>query len=183
MKFLFGIVTGILIVAGAAAFVIASGRFPVAATNPPSDLEKAVATLALRRSVARLAPRAENPVKAAPEVLAKGLGHYRSMCLTCHGAGTVDPSPIGEGLNPPAPDLTQRSVQSKTDAELFWIVQNGIRMTGMPAFGPTHEDQEIWTLVTFMRHLPELTAGEEAALESGRATEETEKAKKTEKPE
>ena len=57
MKFLFGIVTGILIVAGAAVFVIASGRFPVAATNPPSDLEKAVATLAVRRSVARLAPR------------------------------------------------------------------------------------------------------------------------------
>ena len=66
------------------------------------------------------------------------------MCLTCHGAGTVDPSEIGEGLNPPAPDLTQPSVQSKTDGELFWIVQNGIRMTGMPAFGPTHKDEEIW---------------------------------------
>lgn len=171
MKFLFGIVTGILIVAGAAVFVIASGRFPVAATNPPGDLEKAVATLAVRRSVARLAPREENPVKATPETLAKGLAHYRSMCLTCHGAGTVDPSEIGEGLNPPAPDLTQPSVQSKTDGELFWIVQNGIRMTGMPAFGPTHKDEELWTLVVVMRHLPELTRAEEAELEKGREKE------------
>lgn len=185
MKFLLGIVTGLVIVAAAGAFVIASGAFPVAATIPPSGLEKTVATLAVRRSVAKRAPRAENPVKAAPESLAKGLAHYRSMCLTCHGAGTVDPSAIGEGLNPPAPDLTQPSVQSMTDGELFWIVQNGIRMTGMPAFGPTHEDPEIWTLVTFMRHLPELTADEEAALEQGRATETPEKTKpaKTEKPE
>ena len=84
MKFLLGIVTGLVIVAAAGAFVIASGAFPVAATIPPSGLEKSVATLAVRRSVAKRAPRAENPVKAAPDVLAKGLAHYRSMCLTCH---------------------------------------------------------------------------------------------------
>ena len=83
----------------------------------------------------------------------------------------MDPSEIGEGLNPPAPDLTQPSVQSKTDGELFWIVQNGIRMTGMPAFGPTHKDEELWTLVAFMRHLPELTRAEEAELEKGREKE------------
>ncbi len=166
MKFLFGIVTGLLLMAAAAVFVIASGTVSVGATAPVSDLERAVATLAVNRSVARRAPKTENPVKTTPETLAKALTHYKSMCLTCHGAGAVSPSAIGEGLNPPAPDLTQPSVQKRTDGELFWLVQNGLRMTGMPAFGPTHKEEDLWALVAFLRHLPELTTAEEAALEA-----------------
>ncbi len=165
MKFLLGIVFGIAGVAAAAAFVIATGAVSIGAIDPPGDLEKKVAAFAVDRSVARRAPRTANPVTATPENLAKALAHYRTMCLTCHGAGSVDPSAIGEGLNPPAPDLTQPSVQKRTDGELFWLVQNGIRMTGMPAFGPTHKDEDIWALVAFLRHLPELTTEEEAALE------------------
>ena len=168
MRFLLGIVTGLLLVAAAAVFLIATGAIPIAATKPPSDLEQRVAKLALGRSLARHAPSTANPVKASPEVLAKALTHYRSMCLTCHGAGSVDPSAIGEGLNPPAPDLSQPSVQKRTDGELFWVIQNGIRMTGMPAFGPSHKDEELWELVAFLRHLPELTSEEESALEGAR---------------
>ena len=167
MRFLFGFVAGVAAVLIAAGFVIASGTVSVGATAAISGVERSIAQIAVGRSVARRAPRTENPVKATPDVLAKGLTHYKSVCVTCHGAGSVDPSAIGEGLNPPAPDLTQRSVQSRTDGELFWIVQNGIRMTGMPAFGPTHKDDEIWTLVAFLRHLPELSRDEEDALESG----------------
>ena len=166
MKLLSGMIVGVSLVAAAIAFVIASGTFPVAATAPVSKMESTVAQFALDRAVARRAPKTANPVPATPENLAKALPHYRSMCLTCHGAGSVDPSAIGEGLNPPAPDLTTPSVQGRTDGELFWLVQNGIRMTGMPAFGPTHKDEEIWALVTFLRHLPELTSEEEAALEA-----------------
>ena len=165
MRFLLGFVAGIAAVAIAAGVVIVSGTVSFGATAPISGIERAAATIAVDRSVARRAPRTANPVAASPETLAKGLSHYKAMCVTCHGAGAVDPSPIGEGLNPPAPDLTQKSIQSRTDGELFWIVQNGIRMTGMPAFGPTHKDEEIWTLVTFLRHLPELSSEEEAALE------------------
>ena len=168
MRFLLGIVTGLLLLGAAAIFAIGTGRIPIAATQPPSDLEQRLAKLALSRSLARRAPSTANPVKATPETIAKALTHYRSMCLTCHGAGTVDPSAIGEGLNPPAPDLSQPSVQKRTDGELFWLIQNGIRMTGMPAFGPTHKDEELWELVAFLRHLPELTTAEEAALEGSR---------------
>src|SRR5262245_24990522 len=166
MRFLLGFVVGVAAVVVAAGFVIASGAVSMGATAPISGVERSLAQIAVGRSVARRAPHTENPVKATPEMLAKGLTHYKAMCMTCHGAGSVDPTAIGEGLNPPAPDLTQRSVQSRTDGELFWIVQNGIRMTGMPAFGPTHKDDEIWTLVTFLRHLPELSNDEEEALES-----------------
>ncbi|MGZ5427164.1 MAG: c-type cytochrome, partial [Thermoanaerobaculia bacterium] len=122
------------------------------------------AAFAVDRSVARRAPRTANPVGATPDTRAAGLRHYRAMCVTCHGAPGIDASEIGEGLNPPAPDLTLPRVQGRTDGELFWLVQNGLRMTGMPAFGPTHPEEEIWKIVAFMRHLPELTPEEEKAL-------------------
>ena len=86
--------------------------------------------------------------------------------MLCHGAPGVDASEAGEGLNPPAPDLTLARIQKRTDGELFWILQNGIRMTGMPAFGPTHKDDELWKMVAFLRHLPQLTPEEEKALQT-----------------
>lgn len=164
MKFLSGLVAGVVLLALAAGLVIASGVMSVGATSPPGDLEKKLATFAVDRSVARRAPRRPNPTAPTAENRAAGLVHYKSMCVTCHGAPGVDPSEIGEGLNPPAPDLTLPKVQARTDGELFWIVQNGLRMTAMPAFGPTHRDEEIWKIVAFLRHLPELTKEEEKAL-------------------
>lgn len=164
MKFLSGIVAGFVILALAAGVVIATGSFNVAATIPPGKLEKRLAGFALGRSVSRRAPRSANPLAISPEVLQAGLAHYRQMCVTCHGAPGVDASQIGEGLNPPATDLTLPRVQDRSDGELFWIVQNGIRMTGMPAFGPTHKEMEIWKMVAFLRHLPEITPEEERQL-------------------
>ncbi len=164
MKFLAGILTGVLLLAlGAAAFFL-SGTFNVAATVHPGKLEKKAAGLVLDRSVAHRAPKTSNPVVPSPEALRTGLEHYRGMCVTCHGAPGVDASEIGVGLSPPAPDLTLARVQARTDGELFWLVSHGIRMTGMPAFGPTHENEEIWKIVAFLRHLPEITAEEERQL-------------------
>ena len=117
--------------------------------------------------MARRAPKTANPAAASPDVLRTGLAHYRGMCVTCHGAPGVDPSEIGMGLNPPAPDLTVTKVQSRTDGELFWLVSHGIRMTGMPAFGPTHEDEEIWKIVAFLKHLPEIGPEEQKVLRAG----------------
>ena len=104
---------------------------------------------------------------AGPESWNEGLDHYRENCVVCHGAPGVDAGEIGEGLNPPAPDLTLPRIQARTDGELFWIVGNGIRTTGMPAFSPTHKPEQIWKIVAFVRHLPELS---DAELESLRAS-------------
>jgi mono/diheme cytochrome c family protein len=120
----------------------------------------------VNRAAARRAPKKSNPFRSEPERLKAGLEGYRTLCVGCHGAPGVDPSPIGDGLNPPAPDLTLARVQERSDGELFWLVQNGIRMTGMPAFGPTHREEQIWEIVAFLRHLPELTPEEERALGS-----------------
>jgi mono/diheme cytochrome c family protein len=139
--------------------------------KPPGALEKRLAGIALDRAVAKRAPDRKNPVAASPETLARALRGYREMCVVCHGAPGVDPSEIGEGLNPPAPDLTLPRVQARTDGELYWIVSNGIRMTGMPAFGPTHKEEAIWRMVAFVRHLPELSKEEEKALTTTEAEE------------
>jgi mono/diheme cytochrome c family protein len=159
-----GVIAGLLLLGLAAAVVVLSGLFNVSAIAPPSAIEKRLAEVALDRSVARRAPKGPNPFAASPGGLQGGIAHYKEMCVFCHGAPGVDASEAGEGLNPPAPDLSLAKVQKRTDGELFWILQNGIRMTGMPAFGPTHKDEEIWKIVAFLRHLPKLTPEEEKAL-------------------
>ena len=165
MRLLIGMLLGIVLVVAGAIAVVVTGAFNTSAAIPAGGFEKAIAGLALNRSVARRAPKASNPISGA-DVVRAGLAHYREMCVTCHGAPGVDASEAGEGLNPPAPDLTLARVQRRTDGELFWIVQQGVRMTGMPAFGPTHKDQEIWKIVAFLRHLPQITKDEQAALKA-----------------
>lgn len=164
MRFLLGILTGFLLLAFGAGAFVALGLFNVSANIPPSAMEKRIAGFTLDRSLQRRAPKVENPLAKSPDAVRGGMAHYKEMCVQCHGAPGVDASEAGEGLNPPAPDLTLAKIQKRTDGELFWILQNGIRMTGMPAFGPTHKDEELWKMVAFMRHLPELTDEEERAL-------------------
>jgi mono/diheme cytochrome c family protein len=171
MKFLSGFLTALLILVVAVSAAVLSGSFNTAASVPAGAFEKRVATLALDRSVARRAPRASNPLKPSPDVLKDGLAHYKEMCVICHGAPGVDAGEVGEGLNPPAPDLTLAKVQKRSDGELYWIVQNGIRMTGMPAFGVTHKEDQLWRIVTFVRHLPELKPEEQKVLKSAEAEE------------
>jgi mono/diheme cytochrome c family protein len=166
MKVLAGMILAVLLLAGAVAATIAVGLFNTAATVAPSRLEKQLARWAVDRAADRRAPKKSNPFRSEPERLKEGFEHYRQMCVSCHGAPGVDPSAVGEGLNPPAPDLTLVRIQEKSDGELFWLIQNGIRMTGMPAFGPTHRDEQIWEIVAFLRHLPEITPEEEKALGS-----------------
>jgi len=168
MRFLAGVLVGIALLGAAAVFLLASGLFEVAAAVPPGSLETHLARFALDRSVSRRASNTTNPVARDADALRAGREHYKEMCVACHGAPGVDPSEIGEGLNPPAPDLTLERVQRRSDGELFWIVQNGIRMSGMPAFGATHKERQIWEIVAFLRHLPSITPEEEKALAAGR---------------
>src|SRR5215471_11713478 len=125
MKVFGGILIGIVIVLLGAFTVAATGAFDVSAISPPSKFEKKVADFTLRRSVARRAPRTPNPQAKSPEVWRAGLAHFKENCVMCHGAPGVDESEFGQGLNPPAPDLTLPGIQKMSDGELFWIVSNG----------------------------------------------------------
>jgi hypothetical protein len=89
----------------------------------------------------------------------------------CHGAPGIPATEIAKGLNPPPPSLG--SEESDTpDGELFWVTKHGIRLTSMPAFGPTHTDEEIWKIVAFVRHLPDLTPEERNSLREASEGEE-----------
>lgn len=126
---------------------------------------------ASRRSIAHHAKDASNPFRDDIAALAVGLDHYKDNCLACHAAPGFASSELAQGLNPLAPKLTTDRIQKMSDGELFWVVSNGIRMTGMPAFSPTHDEDEIWKMVAFVRHLKGLTDEEKAELGAGRADE------------
>src|SRR6202162_5408719 len=170
MKFIAGILIGILLVLGAVFFVAWSGGYTVAATSLPGKTETKFAAFALNRAIQKRAPVKANPF-TKPEDVRAGLVHYKENCLDCHGAPGVEESEFGKGLHAPAPDLLVPAMQRMRDGELFWVVSNGIRMTGMPAFSPTHKEEEIWKIVAFVRHLPEVTTEEQKILKAGREEE------------
>ena len=143
-----------------AGIVLAAGLVDFSASTPPGRLEERLATFALNRSIERHASKGTNPLARSPAAVAAGLALFQTHCVACHGAPGVDPTEGGASLNPPAPGLTLARVQARSDGELQWIVSNGIRMTGMPAFGASRSDEDIWQLVAALRRLPRLSPEE-----------------------
>jgi mono/diheme cytochrome c family protein len=139
-----------------AVVVIQTGVYDVAATIPHHAFTEKVLSTTMDRSVHKHAAGIEVSATYDSPDLDEGFEHYHEMCVTCHGAPGVEKSEVGEGLNPPAPDLS-KSVTDLSPQEVFWILKNGIKMTGMPAFGPTHDDEKLWDLTAFVKRLPEMT--------------------------
>jgi mono/diheme cytochrome c family protein len=110
----------------------------------------------------------ENPSSLSPELLADARAHYADHCAVCHandGSGQTD---MGQGMWPKAPDMRLAPTQDLTDGELFWIIENGIRFTGMPGWGTDTAEGEAasWHLVHFIRHLPEISQAELEEIET-----------------
>lgn len=100
----------------------------------------------------------KNPVEATDLSIAEARDHFADHCAVCHGNRGDGETQINAGLYPPAPDMRQRETQDLSDGELFYIVKNGVRFTGMPGWGGSDEDN--WKLVLFVRHLSQLTKQE-----------------------
>jgi len=109
----------------------------------------------------------KNPVPLTPEVLAEARAHFADHCAQCHGNDGRGMTSIGQSFYPKAPDLTLAESQSQSDGALFATIENGIRLTGMPAWGDGTAESAYgsWTLVHFIRHLPKLTAEELSRME------------------
>ena len=103
-----------------------------------------------------------NPVLLTPEVLKEARAHFADHCATCHANTGSGQTVIGKNVYPKAPDLRLSDTQDMSDGEMFFIIQNGIRFTGMPAFGTgdSSQDTDSWKLVHFIRHLPRLSPAE-----------------------
>lgn len=138
-----------------------TGIFDVAASQSDLWPAKHFLNTTMRVSVEHRASAIQLPSYSLqdPKVIAMGLNHFHEMCVSCHSAPGVERSEAGQGLNPKAPDLSKAS-KYWTPQQLFWIVKNGVKMTGMPEFGSTHSDDKIWAIVSFLERLPTLSTEE-----------------------
>ena len=153
MKRLILIVLGVLaLVAGVP--IVGLMWFNLAALPEPGHLETVLATRArhilVRRSSEQGIPPAPTNVQASIE---EGDNLFGTECAACHGLDGHSPTEAGRGMYPRSADLTSPEVQQYSDRELFWIVKNGIRLSGMPAFGPVESDEHVWNLVQYVRTL------------------------------
>ena len=151
----------VLAIAGAGIFIY-QGWFEIAADVPHSTIVLRLMETARDRAIAVRARNIDVPPLDKPELIAKGARDYSEMCTGCHLAPGNKDSELREGLYPQPPDFTQRV--KATPAEMFWVIKHGIKMSAMPAWGVTHDDERIWDMVAFIKKLPELTPEQYEAL-------------------
>jgi len=138
---------------------INSGIYDVAATYPDSAPVAWVLSNTMDHSVERHARGIKVPALDDPAMIQAGLRRYKENCVMCHGAPGVRVGEVGRGLNPKPPRLTETAGDWKRN-ELFWITKHGIRMSGMPAWGVTNSDNDIWAIIAFVQKLPSMTPSE-----------------------
>jgi|ERR1051326_697490 mono/diheme cytochrome c family protein len=165
--FLLGAISMLAIQAVAASIVLARAH-GWSAREEPMGVERWIARVARDAAIPSGANNRANPVSKTPEVLAEARAHWADHCASCHANDGSGDTSMGKHLYPPAPDMRKAATQSLSDGELFYIIQNGIRLTGMPAWstGASERDAEdSWKLVHFIRHLPDVTFEERKQME------------------
>jgi mono/diheme cytochrome c family protein len=154
------LVLAVAAAAGLGGYVLSRG---FSARDEPSNAEAFIARRLRRMAIPGRSRELKNPVQASPEVLSGATAHFADHCATCHGNDGRGNTLMGRGLYPKPPDMTEPSTQNLTDGEIYYIIENGIRFTGMPAFAEepgNDNDLESWDLVYFIRHLPRMTSEE-----------------------
>jgi mono/diheme cytochrome c family protein len=160
--FLVGTITLVVVIAAAGLIFLKTRANGFSARAQPSALEEFAAETARKMALPAGAREKRNPIANSSDVLAEARAHWADHCALCHANDGSGDNTMGRRMYPPAPDMRKERTQSLTDGELFYIIENGIRLTGMPAWGSgTDKDaQDSWKLVHFIRHLPALSADE-----------------------
>ena len=143
-------------------------RHGLSARDNPTALEAFVARTVRKMAMPAKAKNQKNPYTATPELLTEARRHFADHCATCHGNDGSGNTSIGRNLYPKAPDMRLPDTQGLSDGQIYYIIHNGIRLTGMPAWGEANKkdaDEDSWQLVLFIRHLPKLTPEEEKDME------------------
>jgi mono/diheme cytochrome c family protein len=161
-----GAAVGLAVVALAALAAVLVIGTDISARREPSALEARFARAVRQWAIPADAREARNPLPAGPQALVEGLAHFADHCASCHANDGSGRTALGRSLYPRAPDLRGSATRELTDGELFYIIENGVRLTGMPAWGGPETAEGSWQLVHFIRHLPDLTAEEEARMET-----------------
>src|SRR5436305_10790696 len=163
--FLVGVLSLLVLQAVAATVGLSSAR-GLSAREQPTGIEGWIARRA--REIARPAEAKirTNPVAKTREALDEARAHWADHCASCHANDGSGDIAMGKRMYPPAPDMRKSATQNLSDGELFYIIQNGIRLTGMPAWGGSdHDAEDSWKLVHFIRRLPDMTLEERKQME------------------
>jgi mono/diheme cytochrome c family protein len=126
----------------------------------PSAIEEFAATTARKLAVPSAYRQLRNPIMPSTENIRAGMDHFSDHCATCHSNDGGGQTLFGKGLYPKPPDLRAAGTQNKSDGELYYTIDNGVRLSGMPAFSEAHTAEKTWRLVLFIRHLPQITPEE-----------------------
>jgi mono/diheme cytochrome c family protein len=161
----------VIVLIAAVAAAVGVGWYEIrrgfSARGTPSAIETFVATTARRLAVPSDYRPLRNPLPASPQNIRAGMEHFADHCSACHANDGSGDTMFGKGLYPKPPDLRTSGTQEQSDGELYYAIENGVRLSGMPAFGGeqgTH-DADTWKLVVFIRHLPRLTSEEARDME------------------
>jgi mono/diheme cytochrome c family protein len=156
--FIAGVVATVLIAMVAGFVLLKSGLIPANADAKPGGLELWIAGTSLDATLGKEAPKGPNPVALTDANLVQGISLYGQHCAICHGtaSGAASASPVAKGLYPAPPQLAEEGVEDDPEGESFWKIKHGIRLTGMPAWGRSMSDRQIWTLALFLKHMDKL---------------------------
>ncbi|MES1942107.1 cytochrome c family protein [Salinisphaera sp. T5B8] len=146
----------LLIVGGAAAGVIYSGVYNVAATSDHWPITRWALQKTVHRSVERQASGIDVPPLGSEKQLLAGAVNFDAMCSSCHTPPGAQPSAAAQGMYPEPPELTH-AAREKSPGEIFWVIKHGIKASGMPAWGASHSDDDLWAMTAFIAQLPDMT--------------------------
>lgn len=159
-----GAVATILVLLLVGLLIVLTGGYNVAATERHTTVGAWALDTNFRNAVQRRADEIRAP-ELTPAMVAAGAPEYKSMCAHCHGGVGEGRAEWAKGMRPMPPPLA-RAAQEWSPSEVHWLVSNGAKMTGMPAFGATHDEDTIWNIVAFVKALPTMNAKEYAAFPS-----------------
>jgi mono/diheme cytochrome c family protein len=160
-----GVVVTIVVAAGAGYLALKGGALAANADATPGGFEVWAASTSLRATLSRDAPKGTNPVPLTDANLIEGVKLYGEHCVYCHGtaAGAPSASAQAKGLYPRPPQLATDGVEDDPEGVTYWKIKHGLRLTGMPSWSSGLNDQQIWTLALFLKHMDKLPPGPEAA--------------------
>ncbi len=149
----------VLIIASALYFFL--GRYDVSATRPHPTVVSMAFHSITERSIQRNSANLTVPYDINDrDIYVMGFKEYEHMCVQCHGAPGVEASPTGKGLFPEPPKFPEEELYEYSLKDIFWVTKHGVKMTGMPAYGPTHKDETIWAVAIFLDRSRNLSEAE-----------------------
>lgn len=155
-----GLIAGIILAVAATAIaayvIIRTGIMPANADEKPPHFEVWAAKTSLHATLRRSAPNVTNPLPETPANLTAGIKLYGQNCAVCHGDAGAAPTNVAKGLYQNPPQLAKDGVEDDPDGVTYWKLAHGIRWTGMPAFGRTLNDKQLWQLTLFLKHMDKL---------------------------